>query len=394
MHSASIGVMTSPFTRAGAHRRVGALTPHIARRTLAAAAATIALLAAAPSAWASLQWNDGQPATSTFTCVGEIIQGADVVAGYQADPASLPKAGDVFYGHVGFGAAVPTCDGATQYGEVDLVLPPGVSMAVDASHPITCTYTDINGPTVPNPTCPTNTDNRGIYGPALSPHGPGSAWQLPAGRWFEIQFPLRADRQLLGEAGGYCPLTVDQIGDTPNDCLGAVLGLADGDADNPWLLAHEGLVIDPAATPTPPTPTPTCCAPAPKPTPTPTCCTPGPTPTPRRARVVGRVAVTGAHLARLMHTPLTLRVRCVEACRGTVTIGVSATTAERLRLSRHSLTLARGHFAARAGNTATVHLKVSHRLAMKVRRLRSLPVTITTVPADGRQVVIHPTLKR
>ncbi|MGH2893812.1 MAG: hypothetical protein ACRDPM_11190, partial [Solirubrobacteraceae bacterium] len=304
------------------HTKTGVL-----RGVLVAVAAAVALLAVrASSAWASLQWHDGQPATSTFTCLGELVQGADVVAGYQADPSRLPQAGEVFYGHVGFGAAIPTCDGATQYGEVDLILPPGVSLAVDASHPITCTYTDINGPTVPNPTCPTTTDNHGIYGPALSPHGPASAWQLPAGRWFEIQFPLRADRQLRGEAGGYCPLTVDQISDTPNDCLGAVLGLAAGDADNPWLLAHEGLVINPAATPTPtPTPpTPTPPTPPPPPTPPITCaatahCTP-PTPT---TKVITRITFAHVHLAALTHRPLTLSVRCAKACRGTVTIRVT-----------------------------------------------------------------------
>ena len=320
-------------------------------------------------------------------------RGSDVVAGYQADPASLPKAGDVFYAHVGFGAAIETCDGGTQYGEVDLVLPPGVSLAVDADHPITCTYTDVNGPMVPNPQCPAATSS-GIYGPALAPGAPGSAWRLPAGRWFEIQFPLRSTRQLRGAAGGYCPLTVDEIATSPqNDCLGAVLGLAAGDADNPWLLAHEGLVIDPATTPPVPTPTPT-------PTPTPPKATPPkptpPTPKPPKltARVVGHVAFAHAHLAGLTHRPLTLSVRCVKRCRGTVTIAISAATAKRLRLSSHALTLARGRFAAHAGKTATVHLKVSHPLAIKVRRLRSLPVTVTAAPAGGRKVAAHHTLTR
>lgn len=397
-HTASAAPRTISTQRPGRSITVGL------RGVLVAVVAAVALLAmTASSAWADLQWYEGQPATSTFTCVGQIVQGADIVAGYQADPSSLPKAGDLFYGLVGFGAAIPTCDGGTQYGEVDLVLPPGVTLAVDASHPITCTYTDLNAPTVPDPTCPTNTDDHGIYGPALSPNGPGTAWRLPAGRWFEIRFPLRSDRQLQGEAGGYCPQTIDQLLATssPNDCLEVALGLADG-ADNPWLLAHEGLVIDPAATPAPtpqpPTPTPQPSAPTPKP-PRP-CARPtasascAPVPTPKPPRVVTRITFAHAHLAALANRPLALSLRCATRCRGNVTIAISAATAKRLRLAAHPLTLAHGHFAAGAGTIATVHLDLPHRLAMSLRRLRSLPVTVTAVPSSGANTVAHRTLQR
>jgi len=354
------------------------------RSSLVVAAAAIGLLAAAPSAWAALQWNDGQVATSTFMCVGQLVQAADVVAGYQADPSSLPKAGDVFYGHVGFGAAIDTCGGGPQYAEVDLVLPPGVSMAVDASHPITCTYTDSSAPTVTvtNPTCPTNTDDHGTYGPALSPNGPASAWALPAGRWFEIQFPLRSDRQLQGEAGGYCPQTVQEVlRSLQNDCLGVAFGLSDG-AGNPWLVAHEGLVIDPAAPSPQPQP-----QPGPQPQPQPGLQSPSPRPIPAGPHVKLALAARQSLSKIVRARAIVLTCAVDRASRCVVRATITAAQARELHLSvKHGVrrvTLGKASVRLRRAGHATVRLTLSDKTAVALRHARTLVVFLTATATDG-----------
>src|SRR4051794_18550506 len=64
----------------------------------------------------------------------------------------------VFYGHADFGATTDTaCSSGDQVAELDIILPPGVSLAVDAAHPISCLYADNDGPKANYPTCPTHT---------------------------------------------------------------------------------------------------------------------------------------------------------------------------------------------------------------------------------------------
>ena len=111
--------------------------------------ASASILALASStARAAEQWNDGVPAMSTLVkCVIHLQEtGAIAQAGYLADPSRLPQAGHVFYGHAVFGAATDTaCDSGDQLAELDVVLPPGVSLAIDAAHPITCLYAEAAG---------------------------------------------------------------------------------------------------------------------------------------------------------------------------------------------------------------------------------------------------------
>jgi hypothetical protein len=65
-----------------------------------------------------------------------------------------------------------------------------------------------------------------------------------------------------------------------------------------------------------------------------------------------------------------------------------------VHLAKGALTLTRGRFSAAAGKTATVHLKLSRRLARKVRRLKSLAVTVTDTPSGAAKTVAQLTLHR
>jgi hypothetical protein len=231
----------------GVHRARG-LVALIATAGAVALAATLALASAADAA---VQWNDGQQTTSTLynSCLGIEESGALAYAGFKADPSHLPQAGQVFYGHAVFGAATQVggggCGGGDQYGELDLVLPPGVSLAVTGSHPIYCFYEDSGQPEVRNSTCPTHTVG-GTYGPQLPAGDGGGPWEMPPGRLLEVQFPLVSTRQLKGPAGGNCPEDLSDLQtERQNDCLITALHIADGDTD-PWLVPDEYLFLDPA----------------------------------------------------------------------------------------------------------------------------------------------------
>jgi hypothetical protein len=334
------------------------------------------LALAASTAHAAEQWNDGVPAMSTLVkCVINLQEtGAIAEAGYLADPSKLPQAGQVFYGHAVFGATTDTaCSSGDQLAELDLVLPPGVSLAIDAAHPITCLYTDDGGPGGNYPTCPTHA-MAGAYGPAIASDDAGHAWTMPTGREFDVRFPLKSDRRLAGPAGGHCPQSVDEIPAYPQrDCLLVALHVIDGYSD-PWLAPSEELFIDPASAGPAPATTP---APNAKPMP-----------------VVARIAFTRAHLAAVAKKGLALTVRCATACSGKVKVGVGAATATRLHLATGALTLGNGRFSAGAGQTATVHVKVSPRLARRLRRLKALAVTVTVAPSGAPTTVAHVTLHR
>jgi hypothetical protein len=210
-----------------------------------ALAVLAAVLVGVAAAQAAPTWHDGEKVTSKLqnACLGNIEFGALAYAGFKADAAALPGPGQVFYGHVVFGAATVVggtgCGNSDQHAEVDLVLPSGVSLAVSASHPIYCFHEDTGGAEVKNETCPTHAIN-GTYGPALPPQDGSAAWDLPVGRLFEIQFPLVTTRQLRGPAGGNCPEALSELRQR-NDCLVTAVHVADGDTD-PWLLPSMTMV--------------------------------------------------------------------------------------------------------------------------------------------------------
>ena len=133
------------------------------------------------------------------------------------------------------------CNG-DQLAELDLVLPPGVSLAVDASHPIKCFYEDPDEQAVVDPACPTRTV-AGVYGPQLPAGDEGGGWDLSPGRTYEVQFPLVSTRQLKGGLGGYCPRNADEIAFHPDrDCLITAVHVIDGDT-NPWLTPSEDMYL-------------------------------------------------------------------------------------------------------------------------------------------------------
>ena len=337
------------------------------------------LFIAASTARAAQQWNDGVPVMSTqVKCVINLQEiGAIAKAGYLADPSKLPKAGEVFYGRAVFGATTDTaCSSGDQLAELNLVLPPGVSLAIDATHPITCLYADGDGPQANYPTCPTRTI-AGAYGPAIPSDDAGHAWTMPAGREFDVRFPLTSARKLVGPGGGHCPQSLDEIPTSPQrDCLLIALHVVDGYSD-PWLTPNEELFIDPATA---------------SPTPTPT-----PTPDAARARPddTGRLA-DRLHPRAPRHRGATkglpLSMHCAKACHGTVKVTVAAATAKRLHIAKGALTLTSGHFSAAADKTATVQLKLSRRLAGKIRKLKSLAVTVTVTPSGAAKTVTQLTL--
>ena len=347
---------------------------------VAALACAGMLSIAAPTAGAAEQWNNGTPAMSTqVKCVIDLQEtGAIAEAGYLSDPAQPPKAGQVFYGHADFSATTDTaCSSGDQVAQLDVVLPRGVSLAVDAAHPITCLYADNGGAQLTYPTCPTSTIV-GAYGPEIPSDNAGHAWTMPAGREFDIRFPLTSDRRLAGPAGGHCPQSVDEIPTNPQrDCLLIALNVADG-YSNPWLTPSVEMFIDPAAP-----------GPGPKPPPP-----PPPSPPPPRAPTISQIAFTSAHLASAGTRGLRLSMHCAAACSGRVNVALPASTAKRLHLATGAITLTSGRFSAAAGHQATVKLKLSRRLARKVRKLKSLPVIVTVTPAGGARAVVHLTLHR
>lgn len=224
----------------------------LSRRTLLPVALALgALFGTAASANAAPSWHDGVAAISYVynPCLSIQEFGGMSQAGYSSDPAAT-RAGDVFYGHVLFGAATFVgggCGNTDQHAEVDVSLPPGVSLAIDGAHPIYCFYQDGSDPAQSNPTCPTHAVN-GTYGLMLPAGDGGNAWDMPPGRTLEVQFPLVSNRELKGPAGGHCPDTLDELAlGQPRDCLIAPTHMIDGSAD-PWLLPNEDMVIAPAAT--------------------------------------------------------------------------------------------------------------------------------------------------
>ena len=175
-------------------------------------AAMLALLAAAPAAQAALQWDDGVAATSTLqNCFSfEDEYGAGAYVGQYVDAADPPKAGEPFYVHVVFEALTEAFCEVGQSAEVDLVLPPGVSVSPGPGHPIRCLYSDDGGESEqPNPTCPTHTVT-GTYGQMLPPSDGGGPWSLPVGRTFEVQVPLVSTRK-LDVTGGSCQETLQEV---------------------------------------------------------------------------------------------------------------------------------------------------------------------------------------
>jgi hypothetical protein len=321
-------------------------------RHVAAVLPILAVLIGASTASADAPWHDGQAVDSHLynPCLGITEFGALAQTGYQSDPATT-RAGDVFYGHAVFGAATHVggnCTDTDQAAELDLVLPPGVSLAVDADHPIYCFYVEDNGASGTNPTCPTHAVN-GTYGPMLPAGDGGAGWDMPPGRTLEVQFPLVSHRELKGPAGGHCPETLDEIGLSPQrDCLLLALHMLDG-SDDPWLLPNVQMVMAPALGVTP----------APTPTPTPT---PSPAPTPAKARLAAAKTVK---LSSLLAHGLT----------ATVTVPSAGSTAS-LTLKQGPHTLGKATKKHLPAGKVKLRVTLSKAAKKKLRHTKSVHLTL------------------
>jgi hypothetical protein len=337
------------------------------RHAAALLSVAAAALIGASTASADTSWHDGQSVDSHVynPCLHISEFGALAQAGYETDPAAT-RAGDVFYGHVVFGAATHVggnCTDTDQAAELDLVLPPGVSLAIDAQHPIYCFYQDQGVPAQANPTCPTHAVN-GVYGPML-PAGDGDgAWDMPPGRSLEVQFPLVSTRELKGAAEGHCPQTLDEIPISPlRDCLIAAVHVFDG-SDDPWLLPNIQMLLAPAAgSPTGPT---------------------GPTPP---SGPTGPATQPGLAAAKKMK----LSALLAHGVTATLTVPTAGATAK-LTLREGSRTLGKVTRKHLKAGTVKVRVRLSKRARTKLRHARSAHLTL--VERIGTQTLRVPVVAK
>jgi hypothetical protein len=348
------------------------------RAAIAVVALTLGALAAQPpSALAAPEWNDGEPAISVLqNCLtGDFEYGAGAFVGQYVDRANLSRPGEVFYGHILFEALTEAFCPVEQHAEVDLVLPPGVSIAPDAAHPIRCNYSEDNGETEhPNPTCPTHAVN-GTYGPMLPPEDGGGAWSLPVGTIFEVQVPLVSTRS-LDVTGGTCQSTTADLVSRSSDCLVGAVHIIDGQTD-PWLVPSQQLFVAPApAAPPPPSPKPPSPA-APNP--------PRPAP-PAGIAVAKKVAVVKGGRARIK-----LKCTAVGACNGVAKL-LLPSKKRRARAARPGSWTVVGSsaFAIPAGRTRTiaVRLKGSAKAALRRSRRHRVRVRLSGKGLRSRSLLL------
>jgi hypothetical protein len=204
-------------------------------------ASIIFALTAVPGRTAT-QWYDGPWVFSQMqNCVtGVRGTGSGIRVGFQADPKQAARVGQTFYARAIFGM-VSGCV-QPQHASLELVMPRGAALAVDAAHPVRCQISADGGKTF-NPYTPCVTaPKRGTYGQALPPDGQAE-WTLPYARIFIVEFPVRVSVPMRGLAGGSCPRDLDELLALPhNNCLLAVFHVADGYRD-PWMVAHQNLVV-------------------------------------------------------------------------------------------------------------------------------------------------------
>jgi hypothetical protein len=215
---------------------------------LAALAATVGVLAIAPSAQAAPSWSDGLIQKSQITNCASIIfgspmqeDGAWTWTGQYLDSANPPDTSTTFYVHVVAGATGNSCSGQRVHFEL-LGTPAGV-INVDAGSPIICWAINwntnppsaINEPTYPAGACPTGPEGGGIAGglsfDAQTSPTNADPWPLPQGRGWEIQIPVQSPTPRMGGFGA-C-----------NDCNKFDTYLLDGNS-SPQLFPTQGLFVN------------------------------------------------------------------------------------------------------------------------------------------------------
>lgn len=103
-------------------------------------------------------------------------------------------------------------------------------------------------------------------------------------------------------------------------------------------------------------------------------------------------ASVAGHLKRISKG-VVVTITCPSTCSGTVTLTLPASKAKRLHLAR-VVTLSRGSFKGAAGKHIRVTLKFKPATQRRLKKLKSLAVTLTVRPKSGRAVVRHVVLKR
>jgi len=211
-------------------------------------AALFGALAFAGPAAAAVAWDDSETQFSIIAgCQsGEIEAGVGAYVSYLHDPATPPRAGEVFYGRTVAAVAGNSCAGHAVRFEV--TPPPGVSIAISPANPVVCLTRELGGASTPIPAarCPQVTSPP-LYGGAVAfdPAGQGSdpTWDIARKQVIEIQFPMVASGPLLG------------IGAAPCNCLHAFTKVIDT-SENPVLRTSIGVVVAGAAAGPAPTPAP------------------------------------------------------------------------------------------------------------------------------------------
>ena len=180
---------------------------------------------AAPAAQADPQWHIGTSETSTvLDCSFNQQPGIQVSAELQADPQAVPKVGDVFYVRTVAARIGQGCD-IYMGAHVEVVPPPGVTLAISGRNPVRCSWMDVpTGALTAADGCPQGI-YEGVYGPALdqlTPGGPTESypWEIAYEKALVVEVPLVSSRPLHGTSptcprvSGMPPCSPSSSGDT------------------------------------------------------------------------------------------------------------------------------------------------------------------------------------
>lgn len=187
-----------------------------------------------------MEWSTVVDCTSIIFPPVRYVPGAFTWVMSYTDPSDPPTVGEIFYVKV-FVAAIGTICSEAYVVRPELELPPGLTLAIDASTPVMCFMQDIQTEEVteisPEQGCPQE-PSAGMRGQYSFEPSNEAAWEVPLHYGIHILVPVVAhSAPLLGPLRAEV-LTIDGNG-------------------SPWLAPEKGLLVV-AAPPTPePTGTPT-----------------------------------------------------------------------------------------------------------------------------------------
>ena len=191
----------------GARGLLGGITS--ARRLAAGGALALALtLLHAGGAYASdpgYSWQSGPLVeTQVYDCIdGELEAEAGSFMSYYVDPASPPQTGQTYYVAINVTGIGDPCPG--MYADVELGLPSGTSLAIDATHPVECFLEFPGASSFQRDTqdCPSSLGagiDAGYY--SLDPITNPYFWPLPAGGTVEVNVPVKSSTAGVSQISG------------------------------------------------------------------------------------------------------------------------------------------------------------------------------------------------